>query len=55
MKQQKDHTNQRPININPFTDFGFKKVFGEEANKDILLHFLNDILENDLGQIVDLE
>jgi hypothetical protein len=22
--------------INPFTDFGFKKLFGEEANKDLL-------------------
>ena len=27
--------------INPFTDFGFKKLFGEEANIDILLNFLN--------------
>jgi hypothetical protein len=22
--------------INPYTDFGFKKLFGEEANKDLL-------------------
>lgn len=27
--------------INPFTDFGFKKLFGETANIDILLNFLN--------------
>ncbi|MBC7474618.1 MAG: Rpn family recombination-promoting nuclease/putative transposase [Candidatus Sericytochromatia bacterium] len=27
--------------INPFTDFGFKKLFGEVANIDILLDFLN--------------
>ncbi|MDR2754371.1 MAG: Rpn family recombination-promoting nuclease/putative transposase, partial [Planctomycetaceae bacterium] len=23
--------------INPYTDFGFKKLFGEEANKDLLI------------------
>ena len=34
--------------INPFTDFGFKKIFGEEASKPQLLDFLNAILpEND--------
>ncbi|MDR3328336.1 MAG: Rpn family recombination-promoting nuclease/putative transposase, partial [Prevotellaceae bacterium] len=26
--------------INPFTDFGFKKLFGSEVNKDLLLSFL---------------
>ncbi len=30
--------------INPFTDFGFKKIFGEEANKDLLINFLNELL-----------
>jgi predicted transposase/invertase (TIGR01784 family) len=30
--------------INPFTDFGFKKIFGEESNKDLLLNFLNELL-----------
>ncbi len=30
--------------INPFTDFGFKKIFGEEYNKDLLIDFLNAIL-----------
>jgi predicted transposase/invertase (TIGR01784 family) len=30
--------------LNPFTDFGFKKLFGSEANKDLLIHFLNAIL-----------
>jgi predicted transposase/invertase (TIGR01784 family) len=30
--------------INPYTDFGFKKLFGEEANKDLLIDFLNQIL-----------
>ncbi len=39
--------------LNPFTDFGFKKIFGEEANKPLLIDFLNAILfQND--KIVDL-
>ena len=27
--------------INPFTDYGFKRLFGEEANKDLLMDFLS--------------
>jgi predicted transposase/invertase (TIGR01784 family) len=30
--------------INPFTDFGFKRLFGEEVNKDLLIDFLNGLL-----------
>ena len=30
--------------INPFTDFGFKKIFGEEASSHILLDFLKSLL-----------
>ncbi len=30
--------------INPYTDFGFKKLFGEEGSKDLLVDFLNQIL-----------
>jgi predicted transposase/invertase (TIGR01784 family) len=30
--------------FNPYTDFGFKKLFGEEANKDLLMDFLNQLL-----------
>jgi predicted transposase/invertase (TIGR01784 family) len=30
--------------INPFTDFGFKKIFGEEASKPLLMDFLNALL-----------
>ena len=30
--------------INPFTDFGFKKIFGEEASKHLLKDFLNALL-----------
>ena len=31
--------------INPFTDFGFKKIFGEEASKPLLIDFLNALLD----------
>jgi predicted transposase/invertase (TIGR01784 family) len=30
--------------VNPFTDFGFKKIFGEEASKPLLIDFLNSML-----------
>lgn len=30
--------------LNPYTDFGFKKLFGEEASKDLLQDFLNELL-----------
>src|SRR5574344_2034691 len=30
--------------INPFTDMGFKKIFGQELTKDLLIDFLNDLL-----------
>ncbi|MFY7812195.1 MAG: Rpn family recombination-promoting nuclease/putative transposase, partial [Flavobacterium sp.] len=39
--------------INPFTDFGFKKIFGEEASKPLLIDFLNALLPQ-TNQIVDL-
>lgn len=32
--------------INPLTDFGFKKLFGSEPNKSLLIDFLNQILPN---------
>jgi predicted transposase/invertase (TIGR01784 family) len=41
--------------INPFTDFGFKKLFGEEASKDLLLDFLNAVLYDEEGVITALE
>lgn len=40
--------------INPFTDFGFKKLFGEEPNKDLLKDFLNELLKEEQGQIVSI-
>ena len=33
--------------INPFSDWGFKKIFGQEINKDLLIKFLNDLLEGE--------
>jgi predicted transposase/invertase (TIGR01784 family) len=39
--------------INPFTDFGFKKIFGEEASKLLLIDFLNALLLQ-TNKIVDL-
>lgn len=30
--------------INPFTDYGFKRLFGTEINKDLLIDFLNQVL-----------
>jgi predicted transposase/invertase (TIGR01784 family) len=39
--------------INPFTDFGFKKIFGEEASKPLLIDFLNALLPQNI-KIVDL-
>ena len=39
--------------INPYTDFGFKKIFGEEASKPQLIDFLNSLLP-EKNQIVNL-
>lgn len=39
--------------VNPFTDFGFKKIFGEEASKPILIDFLNALLPNQ-NKIINL-
>jgi len=40
--------------INPFTDYGFKRLFGEEPNKDLLLDFLNVLLKEEQGEIKNL-
>ena len=39
--------------INPYTDFGFKKIFGEEASKPQLIDFLNALLPEQ-NKVVDL-
>lgn len=40
--------------INLFTDFGFKKIFGEEPNKDLLIAFLNSLLHEE-ETVVDVQ
>lgn len=40
--------------VNPFTDFGFKKLFGEEPHKELLISFLNTLLP-EKHQIQDLQ
>ena len=37
--------------ISPFTDFGFKKLFGTEFNKPLLIDFLNEIIGSETGKI----
>ena len=34
--------------INPFTDWGFKRLFGQEFSKDLLISFLNDLLVDEM-------
>ena len=46
-------TNGEPRYINPYTDFGFKKLFGSELNKELLVSFLNALLDGE-QEIVDL-
>lgn len=36
--------------INPFTDVGFKKIFGQEVSKELLIDFLNDLLKGERHQ-----
>lgn len=43
------------IFINPKTDFAFKKIFGSEQSKDILISFLNALLYNEQKHIEDLD
>ena len=42
-----------PKFINPFTDVGFKRIFGQEINKDLLIDFLNALLEGE-RQVKDI-
>ena len=39
--------------INPFTDVGFKRIFGQEVSKPVLIAFLNMLLEGERS-IVDV-
>ena len=40
--------------IDLLTGFGLKKIFGTPANKNLLIDFLNSLLEEEKGKIIDL-
>ena len=44
LKNNHQMTQQKERYIDPLTDFGFKKLFGTEPNKLLLIDFLNQIL-----------
>lgn len=50
----KDLKLKNPIFIDLVSDFGFKKLFGEDPNKDLLISFLNEVLGG-RKRIADLE
>jgi predicted transposase/invertase (TIGR01784 family) len=39
-----DSKDKKTRYINPYTDFGFKRLFGVDGNKDLLVDFLNQLL-----------
>mgnify|MGYP002623289762 CR=1 FL=1 len=41
--------------INPYTDFGFKRLFGTEMNKELLISFLNSVLNCEHSPITSVE
>lgn len=47
------NSQQHQRYVNPYTDFGFKKLFGTEMNKELLISFLNALF-NDEVTITDL-
>jgi predicted transposase/invertase (TIGR01784 family) len=41
--------------LEPKNDIAFKKIFGTEKNKDILIHFLNDMIKfKENGPIINV-
>ena len=45
---------ERERYINPYTDFGFKKLFGSELNKELLISFLNALFNDSKREITDI-
>ena len=41
--------------INPKTDFAFKRIFGSEQSREVLIDFLDAVLYGSRGIIADLE
>lgn len=52
MEKYYDEFDARYMNL--LTDFGFHKIFGTESNKDLLIDFLNQII-NEEGVITDIK
>ena len=52
-KEKKMEVEIKERYVNPYTDFGFKKLFGTELNKDLLISFLNALF-NDKLEITEL-
>ncbi|MDR3366340.1 MAG: Rpn family recombination-promoting nuclease/putative transposase [Prevotellaceae bacterium] len=48
-----DELSPSSVYLNPLTDFGFKKLFYNELNKDLLIHFLNEFIQGE--HIVDIQ
>ncbi len=42
----------KSVFINPLTDFGFKRIFGQEEDKKYLISFLNALLKEDIVDVV---
>ena len=38
--------------VNPFSDYGWKKIFGSEVSKDLIISFLNEVIQQEV--IVDI-
>ena len=44
MIKNKEEKEKKMCRINPKVDFVFKKLFGSEENKDLLMSFINSVL-----------
>ena len=34
--------------INPFSDYGWKKIFGSEVSKDLIISSLNEVIQQEV-------
>ena len=55
VKEKKGNSEMNGRYINPYTDFGFKKLFGTEMNKDLLMSFLNALFNGRKQEITDVQ
>lgn len=53
MTTQNSNMEKPSVFIDPLTDFGFKRLFGTDPNKDLLIDFLNEVFRGK-REIVDL-